>query len=248
MKTTRRKSSGFTLIELLMVISIIAILAAILFPVFAAAREKARQIVCGSNLRQIGSAVAMYQQDHDESFPPYFDVPQYAWGGGAANAWPGILRSYSKSYDIWWCPSDPQSLRAPRAHLGSYFVNTYLNGWCNLTAMNACGATACDAIPINLASIPYPVTTVVLGEAGGGGYLTSWTMWCDIWSRYSDCYAVDRKHSGGVNYLFVDGHVKWLQPRAFKSENPDRSLARVEQTSCWFAYARNDGKHPWFKP
>src|ERR1700753_3672408 len=84
----RQGKSGFTLIELLVVIAIIAILAAILFPVFAQAREKARQISCLSNTKQIGLAVMMYVQDYDETYP-------FAWGAGGG--WYNTCDPYIKS-------------------------------------------------------------------------------------------------------------------------------------------------------
>jgi prepilin-type N-terminal cleavage/methylation domain-containing protein len=175
---------AFTLIELLVVIAIIAILAAILFPVFAAAREKGRQTVCASNLKQIGSALLMYQQDNDEAFPLFYDTPFFGGPGAIEHTWPGTLQPYSKSYDIWKCPTDPNANDQPMNQFGSYFVNTYLNGWCNHPEMNGCGHSLCDAIPPSLSAIPYPVTTVVLGEGGrlSTGYLTPPSMWCDIWS------------------------------------------------------------------
>ena len=88
-----RRRTGFTLIELLVVIAIIAILAAILFPVFARAREKARQASCLSNVKQQGVAVMMYVQDYDEAFP----IDLYGWVVA--------LRPYTKNEQIWVCPS-----------------------------------------------------------------------------------------------------------------------------------------------
>src|SRR5687767_10409315 len=96
MKNDRR---GFTLIELLVVIAIIAILAAILFPVFAQAREKARQVSCLSNGRQIGTAVMMYCQDWDEGLP----LNNHS---GADAGWLTTLQAYSRSRLLNRCPSD----------------------------------------------------------------------------------------------------------------------------------------------
>src|SRR5437763_15204405 len=99
-KGGRRQSVGFTLIELLVVIAIIAILAAILFPVFAQAREKARQASCGSNTRQIGLGILMYVQDYDEHFP---------FGGWRPNdigtdEWQNSTAPYIKNKGIFRCP------------------------------------------------------------------------------------------------------------------------------------------------
>ena len=124
-----RKHSGFTLIELLVVIAIIAILAAILFPVFAQARAKARQTTCVSNSKQIANAVTMYSQDYDEAFPfaagwysgigwlttYYADAP-YNWqctngtcgpnyGNAMQGAWINSTQPYLKNYDVGSCPS-----------------------------------------------------------------------------------------------------------------------------------------------
>jgi prepilin-type N-terminal cleavage/methylation domain-containing protein len=101
---------GFTLIELLVVIAIIAVLAAILFPVFAQAREKARQTTCLSNLKQQGSAVMMYSQDYDETAPLFFaDHRPYeksnppTWGG--VYYWYLLIMPYAKNIAIFRCPS-----------------------------------------------------------------------------------------------------------------------------------------------
>jgi prepilin-type N-terminal cleavage/methylation domain-containing protein/prepilin-type processing-associated H-X9-DG protein len=131
MMNRTRISKGFTLIELLVVIAIIAILAAILFPVFAQARAKARQISCLSNMNQIGKATLMYVQDYDEQFYPHrFNCPgpgaasvctQYLDGngnflpeakifGGTASAWRYywcyIIQPYVKNWDVFKCPSN----------------------------------------------------------------------------------------------------------------------------------------------
>ncbi len=96
------KRSGFTLIELLVVIAIIAILAAILFPVFAQAREKARQAACLSNMRQLSTAVMMYVQDYDESYPM---TANYNDGSGPRTIWTEMIQPYVKNEGIFKCPS-----------------------------------------------------------------------------------------------------------------------------------------------
>ncbi|MEO7716921.1 MAG: DUF1559 domain-containing protein [Capsulimonas sp.] len=101
---------GFTLIELLVVIAIIAILAAILFPVFAQAREKARQISCASNEKQLGLAFAQYVQDNDERYPYAAQtVDGGAWWGETNSVWPEEISSYVKTYKSYNCPDDSKT-------------------------------------------------------------------------------------------------------------------------------------------
>src|SRR5687767_8865855 len=113
----RHNKSGFTLIELLVVIAIIAILAAILFPVFAQAREKARQTSCVSNLKQLATGLMMYVQDHDEMFPranqgatvaDCNNAPGGCWfpsGNASLIFWQQLAQAYAKNFGIMSCPS-----------------------------------------------------------------------------------------------------------------------------------------------
>src|SRR5262245_22817841 len=108
MRAQRDASAGFTLIELLVVIAIIAILAAILFPVFAQAREKARAASCTSNLKQLGIAMRMYQDDYDG-----ITIPAYNFGHGWRKCpfyiWPDFIQPYVKNIQIFACPSAADS-------------------------------------------------------------------------------------------------------------------------------------------
>src|SRR5215216_330827 len=102
----RRTQRAFTLIELLVVIAIIAILAAILFPVFAQARAKARQTVCLSNMRQLGNAMTMYLQDYDEVYPVSnrtYDPTGPAWSASIYGSWTQHLHPYTRNVDIFGC-------------------------------------------------------------------------------------------------------------------------------------------------
>jgi prepilin-type N-terminal cleavage/methylation domain-containing protein/prepilin-type processing-associated H-X9-DG protein len=113
---------GFTLIELLVVIAIIAILAAILFPVFAQAREKARQTSCLSNTKQMGLGIMMYTQDYDETYPAgyYYGDPTQTSNLDATGIiqWSGVTQPYVKNEQIFVCPSDPNKGIAPTNFIG----------------------------------------------------------------------------------------------------------------------------------
>jgi prepilin-type N-terminal cleavage/methylation domain-containing protein len=130
---TRKTNSGFTLIELLVVIAIIAILAAILFPVFAQARAKARQTACLSNMRQIGTATMMYVQDYDEVYPPsQVSVPLPA-PAGSVISWPTLIYPYVKSEGIFVCPDGETSNKTVTLTVGTV---TNTGSYCGTTTKN----------------------------------------------------------------------------------------------------------------
>jgi prepilin-type N-terminal cleavage/methylation domain-containing protein/prepilin-type processing-associated H-X9-DG protein len=192
---------GFTLIELLVVIAIIAILAAILFPVFARAREKARQASCQSNMKQIGLAASMYNTDYDGVYV------MVANSGGTAGFtqngvwWPGPLQAYVKNWGIFQCPS--YAVRFPandnvcpcddQSH--SRFIGGYAINW---------GRSDLDGNWVGPAGqmesvVQAPATTFLVLE--GTCIVQCLPPWWDN---------QDFRHNNMMNVLFCDGHVKTL--------------------------------------
>jgi len=175
------KRTGFTLIELLVVIAIIAILAAILFPVFAKVREKARQTSCVSNMKQIGLAIAQYTQDNDETYP---NGLQPSWW---ACTWVLNVQPYVKSYDVFHCPDDPSTKLDPAiswANIGlSYASNGYIHFGDNV--MRGVMGNAEGWITNNtrsIASVGRPTDTIMIAEKHNGdvtkhGYEGTPLMW-----------------------------------------------------------------------
>jgi prepilin-type N-terminal cleavage/methylation domain-containing protein/prepilin-type processing-associated H-X9-DG protein len=187
---------GFTLIELLVVIAIIAILAAILFPVFAKAREKARQTSCLSNLKEIGLAALMYAQDYDERLPlaaMYFNTPDYM-------VWMYVIQPYVKNIQIFTCPSD----------------SAYgWNGGYNATGNVGYGYNLLLAGGPALAQLQTPSVTLVFADSGQLPNTAPWwgaRYYLCCWEAYvgtQNATAPDRRHNEGLNIAFCDGHAKW---------------------------------------
>ncbi|MHB9038904.1 MAG: prepilin-type N-terminal cleavage/methylation domain-containing protein [Armatimonadota bacterium] len=237
---------GFTLIELLVVIAIIAILAAILFPVFTSAKSKAHQSVCASNLKQIGCAMALYLNDSNGRYPPWHTDSNYTDSG-----WLGAVQKYSKTKFLALCPADITA--KGDARLGDYWKNAYLDMWSGPTS---------NTVPPMENSVRCTKTTVYLmdGPANASG---GWTWYGPpssfndtlTKSQKSDMYAkAERRHNGAANVLFVDWHVKTVHPEEFKSDlvnTPGGNTLRAAglvglSAGKWLD--RNDGSHPWFRP
>jgi prepilin-type N-terminal cleavage/methylation domain-containing protein/prepilin-type processing-associated H-X9-DG protein len=235
-----KHGTGFTLIELLVVIAIIAILAAILFPVFATAREKARQTTCASNLKQIGLGFVQYMQDYDEATPK--GILYVASVSGGRDNWIYELNAYVQSTGVYTCPddtttpssgdfvdsyainanfgvgdNDPNNPQAP-AILSQFRMPVKTILLCEIHGMsngNACpscqGALSSRGQAISGYDFCYPTGTdcgsasASLGVRYATGYFTNTTTAGQAYDFIAAPY-----HSGGANYAFCDGHVKWL--------------------------------------
>ncbi len=237
--TSRRAKArqGFTLIELLVVIAIIAILAAILFPVFGRARENARRASCQSNLKQIGLGVMQYVQDYDERYPlkdyPTDVSPWFGWGWAH---WMTVTQPYLKSTQLFHCPSSSNATewtqRGPSYPTGirvavyrGYGANREILG----TSTSEVGATALvpfimdslvgvfnpldgDTMWRRVVNSGYFNGTSVTSPPWGGAYSAPMTPQPDL-----------ARHFQGVNIAFADGHVKYMtQGQLWK--DPARSL------------------------
>jgi len=205
-----RSKRGFTLIELLVVIAIIAILAAILFPVFARAREKANAAACISNLKQLGLAALMYAQDYDEHMLfACYSYPDLGcmWGSYAWTRWFGVpLYPYLKSVEVLRCESyklgtisEPwSSYSSGRANPNSYGYNAY-----NLGYYLRAGYTTRMYAGVTLADIPDPSMIIMFGPR--------YCIAGDAMQRsIAYYYCLPQAHNGGDNFAFCDGHAKWM--------------------------------------
>jgi len=193
---------GFTLIELLVVIAIIAILAAILFPVFARAREKARQTSCLSNDKQLGLGIMMYAQDYDERY-------NFAYCINPTVTWPNLLMPYVKNNQLYSCPGDPDEW-----NIGGGIYLSYIPNYNLFPAGDSAVPT-----PVKLASVGRPSATIALAENADGSTGNrqpdcqyAWgtsgpsaSTGYNAWARVSL-----QRHNGGSNYAFADGHSKWM--------------------------------------
>ncbi|HEY3333558.1 MAG TPA: DUF1559 domain-containing protein [Capsulimonadaceae bacterium] len=229
----RRRAAAFTLIELLVVIAIISILAAILFPVFATARDKARQTACASNTKQIGLAFFQYTQDYDETWTPLIY--------GTNQGWAGRIYPYTKSTNIYSCPSDSTSATSGN-WVVSYAMNEGVKGTNNsVLALSKFTAPSATVLMYEVRGVTVNVTdptegsgptwgsqpaSTWLSPAGYGiagypdqGHWGGWNSATNAWDyiganpggRTGGYLDTEKSaHATGCNFLCCDGHVKWV--------------------------------------
>jgi len=195
---------GFTLIELLVVIAIIAILAAILFPVFARAREKARQSSCLSNVKQLNLALNMYAQDYDDTLPcVQMRSPTTLYG-----YWFDVCEPYIKNQQVLVCPS------SPRQDVGY--------GWNYPHA----GYRLDNGNQLNRSEILYPAEMMLFGDSNNGSYRRY--LYCACVGHWpfppgirDATNVIATRHNEGANFGFADGHAKWRQTNGLTGSSTD---------------------------
>lgn len=216
------RKTGFTLIELLVVIAIIAILAAILFPVFAQAREKARTTSCLSNFKQVGLAIEMYKTDYDGHWPLWWNGDENHIGNVTyGRFWAGAIDPYVKNNQLRKCPSDPYPTPPSYPNKDSSGNDTLGGTVQSMTSNRNIQFDERKTLDgtwlhpsMAESEIANVARTVSVHEAVGAdeGRTTpiqdSYTGW---WGANEMAYG-DTHHNKGGNYVFFDGHAKWLRP------------------------------------
>ena len=226
------RNKGFTLIELLVVIAIIAILAAILFPVFARARENARRASCQSNLKQIGLGILQYQQDYDERFPGRFNP-------GTNQNWRGLIQPYIKSTQLFACPSNTGNTDKtwPDFVIPRSYVCNGVNA--DTGATNQGGTSPMpDLGGVSSAAVNDVARTILVTESAPSWQWPEANMSGAVNDFRDQMFA---GHLGQVNFLFADGHVKSLKPLATGSptnmwnieEDNDAFPALMDRLGAW---------------
>jgi prepilin-type N-terminal cleavage/methylation domain-containing protein/prepilin-type processing-associated H-X9-DG protein len=211
-QTQAGKRKGFTLIELLVVIAIIAILAAILFPVFARARENARRASCQSNAKQIMLGIMQYTQDYDER------LFRHDGGESPQSNWAYILQPYVKSTQLFTCPSDTLPNNTFNGTKTDYYFSYGFNWtWLNLAS---------------LASVQKPAETITITDS------VNWVSKApDVYG--TDSYPVHYRHLETATIGFFDGHVKAMRVNAVNAEattEDGTTLATADKYVLWNRY------------
>jgi prepilin-type N-terminal cleavage/methylation domain-containing protein/prepilin-type processing-associated H-X9-DG protein len=224
------RKSGFTLIELLVVIAIIAILAAILFPVFAQAREKARQTTCLSNQRQIGTGMMMYVQDYDGRYPIFSFAN---CGPGYDAIWTNEILPYTKNERIFVCPNiQPPYSTTNGARQGGPWRKDQCPGGIPTSYMMTWFMT-----DVHESQIPVTAEQVYVFDGVGGSNLWAASQVCGAVKGSPEANSWNCRflmvHSNGCNILFADGHAKWFHGRAISSSSASAQIKPSNLAPMW---------------
>jgi prepilin-type N-terminal cleavage/methylation domain-containing protein len=203
-----KKSHGFTLIELLVVIAIIAILAAILFPVFARARESARRSACANNMKQVTHAILMYAGDNDETLPVQGAGDICDWDKSPVGNWIREIQPYVKAKSVWYCPN--ATLLTDSAPTENADSNYWYNG---------------HASEKSLGEIPRPSESTLFAEWANRSNCTGMRPYpnekcditklkqagtCPVTVEWGNNHGMGKLETKGGNWPYVDGHVKFI--------------------------------------
>lgn len=214
------KRKGFTLIELLVVIAIIAILAAILFPVFAKARAQAQKATCLNNLKQIGTAISLYAQDNEHKYPQGVD--------GSGNYWYASMQSYIRNKEVLTCPTDSTNPGGTNASVSYCIRDEFLdrddNG--NPTVWKPILGNKTDAVTYPSDTAIVRDSMVATGPARGLDTITNQSGNLDSGGRAPSLPGTPSGagpgwHSEGDCFLFADTHVRWSQRQAVTTARLD---------------------------
>ncbi len=257
---TPAKPQGFTLIELLVVIAIIALLAAILFPVFGRARENARRSSCQSNLKQIGLGMIQYTQDFDE----YLPCGMQGISGNMGAGWAGQIYPYVKSTQVFVCPNEQGRPGVPAPAGTAYYSYRY-----NLGLIRQENSAGFQTFAYMKPIVAFNETsrTVLLYEGGvyaftmavgedqsavgngrevdsaGWGVPAGTLMFPQAGWVYNQNPKATERHLEGSNYLAADGHVKWLKTSSVSygfratADAASQSLNNANGSGSYFAEA-----------
>jgi prepilin-type N-terminal cleavage/methylation domain-containing protein/prepilin-type processing-associated H-X9-DG protein len=245
---------AFTLIELLVVIAIIAILAAILFPVFAQAREKARQISCASNLKQLTTGITMYVQDHDETYPradaattveDCRNAPGGCWleGNPSFIFWQQMAQANIRNFGIMSCPSGPSSWFGTQPYHGHYAANEqvirrrpdFYGGGVPPRKLQDIRASASTYLILDGGAYSLHPVSDVLKPHGtfyylpGTGEAAAAPTPADLDPSLVQDFKSGR-HQGGVNVAYCDNHVKFAKSAEVHGQ---ARRFRLGQTNNW---------------
>jgi prepilin-type processing-associated H-X9-DG protein len=235
----------------LVVIAVISILAAILFPVFARARENARRASCMSNLKQIGLGIMMYTQDYDEKYPqdriPTAQTPPDGVWASNLWFWQQMIYPYTKSDQIYICPSSPITGQKP--YDSQYGINTLITGWQGATSISLGAVNSPSTTYLAMDSGMYSMDMYYIHTpAKDYWYIPGTKKYAGVSPSFSNSqnetdYASDGRHFDGNNTLFADGHVKWLKTADIWSEAMKCHIGSSSSDTCptdqsdWNPYA-----------